>query len=493
MKKQILSFTAAILAAAALGGCSNFLDINPKGRDVPETMAHYNGLFNDNGLMSFTYTRPYSDGSTGMIATTLYHIYMSDELIATEESFETAMGKMEKLAYQWAPDIFVDDAYSAEFGASFQQLYTYNLIADNVMDAADGTPEEKLRLQAEARVSRAYLYMMLSQWFAKPYNAATAATDLALPIVTEANSIATGFERATVERMWEFIITELEEACPDLPEVTKHRLRVYQPAGYMFLGRAYMLTGRFDDAVRAFSKAEAAIAKSDIAIELFDYNQMLSAWGYNPEKPYAWTSGYPYNFAATNNEVVYNKQVSISFTSQWADPTVYLKPELYDLFQPEDHRRKLFADKNPTGTIEYPYMRKLPARSLINEGADLADYYLMYAECLARTGNLTKARELLTTLREHRIEPAAAAIPASVSTQDDLVKFIVEERQREFMCTGHRWFDMRRLWNDPLFQEQKAGYTHSAGGQTFTLTEERLTLRIPPRVMDMNPNWTDNQ
>ena len=83
-------------------------------------------------------------------------------------------------------------------------------------------------------------------------------------------------------------------------------------------------------------------------------------------------------------------------------------------------------------------------------------------------------------------------VPASVTTDDDLVRFIVDERMREYMMTGLRWFDLRRLWNDPLFPDLKSACTHTDGTNVYTLTEERLTYRIPPQVLDFSSDWTDN-
>ena len=487
------NIAAVVFLLLLLTGCSDFLDIKPKGKDIAETIAHYNGLFNNNTMASFNYSRVMPNGSVGMLASNVYSVYMSDEHIADAESF-ARMDKYAQRAYTWNDDLFVDDAYSAEWGACYQHMYVYNVICENVMSAIDGTREEKEAILSEARVSRAYLYMMLVQWFCKPYNEATASTDLGVPIVKVPNSVETSFNRASVKEVYDFIITELEEACPLLQEKAQHRLRIYQPAGYMILGRAYMLTGQYNKAAEAFQKAETAISMSNIDLGLFDYNTMLSSWGYNPAVPHGWTSGYPNNFNTANKEVVYNKQISLlSIVMYVYNPSIYLKPEYYSLFQAGDHRRKFFANMNNLGNTTYPYHRRLGSRTLVNEGAEMPEFYLSYAESLARIGNTAKARQLLTTLREHRMEPGTEAIPQSIINQEDLVRFCVEERLREYMGTGHRWFDMRRLWHDPLFQHLKANYTHTDGTTTYTLTEKRLVMRIPSRVLDFNTTWIDNE
>lgn len=479
---MIKTLPALMLLTVFMCSCSDFLDIKPKGRDVPETVEHYNGLFNNNQFMDL--------GS-------VCYLYMTDEITVTESSFNN-MDILAQRAYRWDAKIFEENTAADEFNRMYNHIYTYNLIAENVMDAEGGTEQEKKALLAEARVLRAYYYMMLAQWFGKPYNESTAAQDLCVPLVIEANSIATDFERNTVAEVYRFVIEELEEACPELQEVTRHRLRVYQPAGYILLGRAYWLMGRYGDAAGAFEKAEKAFSKAEMAIDLFDYNEKVAEWGYYDMMLPSWWGvlggSYPFNYSEENTEVIFNKQVELVYTyTAFMPETIFVKPEFMALYQPEDQRSKFFANTDLMGMVMYPYYYRTMIRSLSNEGADLPDFYLMYAESLARTGNQTKARQLLTTLRQHRIEPTAAAIPETVVSQDDLVRFIVEERTREFLLFGHRWFDMRRLWNDPLFQDMKAGYTHTDGTKTYTLTEARLTYRIPPAVMNFNPGWTNNE
>jgi len=93
---------------------------------------------------------------------------------------------------------------------------------------------------------------------------------------------------------------------------------------------------------------------------------------------------------------------------------------------------------------------------------------------------------------------SVSSVPATVSSQEQLIRFIVDERTREFAGTGHRWMDMRRLSLDPIFAADT--YTHilypatglPAGATTFTLSTPRLTLRIPAKILAQNPGMTDN-
>lgn len=124
---------------------------------------------------------------------------------------------------------------------------------------------------------------------------------------------------------------------------------------------------------------------------------------------------------------------------------------------------------------------------------DLPDLYLMLAECKARGNDEAGARADLLALRRNRMPDDEAEIPASVDSKEELIRFVVEERMREYMMSGMRWFDMRRLWNDPLFRQDKENYTHTDGTTLYRLTEDRITYRIPPRVMLYNKGWKNNK
>ena len=483
MKKiKIAPVILLTISVTLLGGCRDFLDIKPKGRDVAQYIEHYNGLLNSTSCTNFDYNMQTANGT---VASSIPYWPMCGDELITDQSVVGNMSFAEKNAFKWEADIFEPDDYPLEYGGFYQQIYIFNLVANGVMDALDGTQEERRQILAEARVARAYCYMMLAQFFGKPYNEATASTDLCVPLVLEASTGVAAYTRATVKEIYDFLLHELEEACPDLSEYTLHRQRIYRAAGYAILGRAYMLVYDYAKATVAFDQAEALMAKSSIRIELFDYHTEMTDWKASDMWTYGF--GYPTNYTIDNFEIVLNRNVMVSLGGMLSRAKAYIKPEYMALFTEGDLRREFYTLNNGT----YSNYRK-DYRTIHNEGVDLPSFYLMYAECLARTNNVTKARELVSELRRNRFEPGFGAIPSNVTSGEDLIRFIVEERLREYMATGHRWFDMRRLWNDPLFQDLKSNYTHFDGIVTYTLTEDRLVFRIPPSVLIHNQGWKDN-
>jgi pentatricopeptide repeat protein len=160
---------------------------------------------------------------------------------------------------------------------------------------------------------------------------------------------------------------------------------------------------------------------------------------------------------------------------------------ILDLLPNNDRRRFLMVGFNPPALSEGRIVR---TGGYSNTGVSMADMYLMAAESHVRTGNTDKALEYLNELRRHRITPDGF-VELESSNANEVLLWILEDRIREFVATGYRWYDMRRLWDDPvgstLIRKERV-----LDGTTYTLTRERLTVRIPEYIMQFNRHWVQN-
>lgn len=493
---KITKYISLVLAATlmlSIAGCKDFLDVKPRGKEIPRTIEHYDKMFNSTNLTTFQYIKIVGS-LTQQLENTLYNLFMTDEIYATKSSKDNFTYLMNQ-AFGWQENLFSEEDNAVEWALLYQHIYTFNVIANEVMNAEKGTEEQKMRLLSEARANRALRYLILAQYFGKPYNESTAATDPCVPLVTKADMTQTNLKRNSVKEVYDFVISELEEACPYLGESTIHHLRVYKSAGYLFLGKAYLYKGDYENARKALEIALRASKVNTIGTTLYDYNTTISQWGYNAATPYRWTSGFPSNVTGANKEVIYNYQFVISsIASATGQPKLFVKPQYMALYGANDHRSKFFSDKTTTNA-QLEGFRRLSSRTIFSLGAEMPDLYLMLIEAQARSTDpaiQAEARENLEFFRKHRMPAANAKIPANIVTQSDLIRFVIEERSREYLMTGLRWFDMRRLWNDPLFQDYKAKYTHTDGENNYTLTEERLVYKIPPKIMVYHSDWDNN-
>ena len=475
--KQYSIMTILVAAALTLTGCSDFLDEAPRGNAIATTTDDYDKMFNA------------SQNFNLLMFDQFYAQWKSDDLIFTDGSIATITSATSfptsvQAAIKYEDKIYRDDETTPETEQLYKQIYMYNSIANGVMDS-DGDDAKKRQLLAEARVSRAYMHFILAQWFAMPYVEETAATTECLPIITEANTQETNFKKASIADYYQWILTEMEESCPQLEERSEHRMRCYKATGYALLGKVYFYMNKYDKAVEALRTAYSLL-QGDANVYLTDHNTKQAATNYQELGAFSLLSyiQYPYR----DNEVLFCK-CSMGMLQYYPayygmEPADYLKPEVYALYTDNDLRRNTISTKT-TANKAYTYPTATYRGAMQNHGITLPEVYLMLAESEARAGSQDNARKVLKEFRATRMLTGSEDVPADVTTKDDLVKFCIDEERREFAGTGQRFYNVRRLWNDPLFQSQKP-ITHTIGTTTYTMTEQNLMTPLPETILIFN-------
>ncbi len=476
----LLLLTPALLLLTA--GCTkSFLDIKPKGELIAQSVNDYDNLLNNGTLVNV----PASAGPA------MAQIPMGDETVSVDPYFTNTDLRTQRL-FRWDDVVYDPGQDALEMTDLMPQLYTYNKIANEVLDAPDGTLPQKQALKAEALANRAWTYLLLANYYGKPYNPATAATDLCFPIITEADVTATKFDRATVKACYDFMVSDLTAAIPALPKETSSRARMCRSAAEGLLGKVYLFMGRYSDALSQFNTALADLPVN-MPVAFSDLNQTMAvggSLGYNPFiTPLTLLAGVT---GWTNTENLFCRQFLNYWTTLQND--ILLSPAAASLYQPSDQRLKFYGPfAFGGGSFIMPGALRRVGPGTVQFGLMLPDVYLMRAECEARSGDLANANADLTTLRTNRMAPADATV--NINDQDSLIRFVINERTREFAIQGYRWFDMRRLSVDPLFSNTV--YTHqfmSAAGTitTYTLKPERLTMRFAQKIIDQNPGMQNN-
>lgn len=469
----------AIIPAAIMifSGCNDFLDEAPRGNAIAETVDDYEKMFNGSQNFNMLFFEQY------------YALWKSDDLIFTEGSLNTismasSFPTSVEAAIKYEDKIYREDETTPEIEKTCNQIYLYNVIANGIMDA-DGDKTKKKHLLAEARVSRAYMHFLLAQWYVEPYDASTASTLEALPIITSADTQQRSFEKISVEKYYQWIVNEMEESCPDLEERTEHRMRCYKATGYALLGKVYFFMNKYDKALQNL-KVAYRMLQNDPNVYLTDHNIKQAAFKYQEISMSNLLAYVPYPYR--DNEVLFCK-CSTSMHQYYSpyyymEPTDYLKPEIYNLYGENDLRRNMIPTKDARGnSLKYPTATFIGA--MTNIGITLPEVYLMLAECEARTGSQDSAKNILKELRSMRMRKGYEDVPASVIDQNSLIRFCVDEENREFAGTGYRFYTVRRLWNDPLFQDWKP-ITHTIGTKTYTMSESQLKTDLPETLLIFN-------
>ncbi len=479
MERIYKYFGAVMLFAGCVLSFSckkSFLEVIPKGKLVAQNLEDYSQLLNSLDLVNI--------GTTAQVP-------MGDEVAAVDPYFTGSDLKTLRL-FRWDPVIYQPDEDASELAVPLQNIYVFNKVINETPAALNGSDTQKRSVIAEARAMRAWTYFLLINYFGKPYDSTSAISDPGFPIVTEADVTATHFTRATVKEVYDFILSDLVAAKPDLPATTTYRLRMARAAGEGLLGKVYMFMGRFNDALPMLNASITDLGNSTFTIGLYDYNVAFAAGGvFQPISIF----GPTYPTIVNNQENVFGKQASNNWS--FFNNELVLTPQAVSLYGATDLRLGFFSTAALFGP-DYPNgMLRRVGPGTIQYGVIVPELYLLRAECKARLNDLPGAIADLETLRTKRMPAADAAVPGSVASQKlSLLKFVFDERIREFAMMGFRWFDMRRLSVDPLFGSST--YTHTfysetgAVTSTYTLPAERLVLRLPPKILAQNPGMQDN-
>jgi tetratricopeptide (TPR) repeat protein len=494
MKKYIKIASFLILLGTSLVSCSpDFLDVVPQGNQLAVTTNDYDLLMNFRGFYYYE--------AGGAVQAPLW---LGDEISANGADLNTNNVLSQRL-FRWDDVIYQpsDDTFSMnrDLISGLGNIYTCNKVINEVMSSAEGTDEKKKSLRAEAMATRAFETFFMTNLYTKPYTAATASTDLGFPVITTADATLKSFERGTVQQTYDFIISDLTKAIADLPLQNTIRTRMSKPAAEGLLGKVYLFMGKYTEALPLLNQAFADLQASSTAPRLYDYNVEFGTGGSFLPIDYYSGPNAPGNNRNDLTESILSKVCYNAYSGN--GPGINgstISNETAALYASSDLRLNLYSptyqygDANPYGRL-----RKYAAQ-YTRFGLELSELYLLRAECKARLNDLTGAIEDVETLRKNRMPVGDATVPSNIAgNQVALIKFILEERIREFANEGYRWFDMRRLSVDPnaeiaaTVKTTHISYDDSNVATTYNLRPERLTLRFPIAYINANPGMENNQ
>ncbi|HWV66294.1 RagB/SusD family nutrient uptake outer membrane protein [Chitinophaga sp.] len=476
MKKLHLYIIASILI---LSGCTKFLDIKPKDKFIPVTVADYENMLNSGTVVNFG---------------DYFWDLLSDDAFLPEGE----PGNLYSKQQLWGRKIYTFNTTPYEQGTNdymwsegYKRIFYYNSIINNIMDATEGTEANKKSVRAEALLGRAMEHLQLVNVYAQHYDAATAATEAGIPIALIAD-INAKFVRNTVKEVYDQVLSDANAAIADLP--VKHKLtkfRASKAGGYALLARTYLFMG---DYANARKNADLALGLQNELANMNDYKIIIPGPFPNvPGQPLGWTD---IPDAQLNTETIVARHFLRPFG---LGMDVCASPELSALFTNDDKRWTLYYADGWPPAPPFNYMSRYQVKIFLrgdfySNYLNVPEMYLVRAECLARENNLTAALADINKLRLNRITPAAykAFTPADFNNDGEKVlRFVLEERRRELAFTGMRVIDLKRLNKETRFRKT---VTHVAEGKTYELLpgSNNYLRQLWPNATVFNPDWPLN-
>lgn len=438
--KKIIQLCAVSLVLLTLGSCKKYLDIEPVGRIIPNTTEDFRALIT-------TAYAGFPEHKSLLAART-------DEL--TGNSSDYYFNDYRDI-YKWS------DSSPDAITLPFQYLGFYNTIfyANEVIAEVEtkaGKSAETAQLKGEGYLLRAYSHFELLNLYAKPYQAATAASDRGIAIATKMD-LEQNYKPATVEAVYSQILADINEGQKLLNVVNFDAGKNYRfttRAAWALKARVYEFRGEW---AKALDAAQNALQLNN---ELEDLNAAGSKL----------PNHYLSKESIMSMEKPFNNSVSKAF---------FISAHLLSRYdQVNDLRFKMYFSKSGSQYISL----KVSANELKTSFRN-AELYLIQSEAALQTGNTDLAVQSLNALKAKRLKPAyfeTEKMRIQGLDKAALLAEIVNERERELAQEGHRWYDLRRYGQPAL--------THTLDGVDYVLknNDPRYTLPFPKAAVANNPN-----
>ena len=449
---SIILFALAI----TLASCRKYVEIDQLSIRTLKYTSDFRNTMNNNSVLEGTYSYPILSG---------------DDIEITDATRQNALGDILSNVYSWAPKYTSESQSDADWDKLYKTIYVCNQVLDGVLTSQDGTEAEKQRIYAEALVHRAYTYLILVNTYGKQYNAATASTDLGVPLLTTPN-LYTKLNRTPVAEVYKQILNDLRTSISRLPAVAEYNVRPAKVSSYAIFAKTYLNMRDFNNA--------ALYADSALALQsgLLDLKTYETAPGTIPVR-------------LLNPEILFSKISNVVYTA------TSLSSDLLTSLGATDLRYKLFSDVRSkfgnqfstsfTGRASTKYLLN---EFVINNGPTVPEMMLLKAQCLSRSGKTADAMILVNNLRVKRFT-TANYVPLTAASANDALRIVVEEKRREFFGTGMRWFDQKRLNLDSDFATTK---NRSLKGVSYTLQPNSNLYLYPigDKYILLNPELQQN-
>ncbi len=468
--------TLFLICSVQFIGCKKYLEEEPRRQASVQTADQLEAIINNNTIFvnpnNHNPHLAYSTDDTEILTAT----YLASPTIFSIDNLLHYIFDSNQIPTATS-DVFWNREYS--------KILHANMVLEN-LPKVSGTPQQKIQLEADARMIRAFSYWMLASTYCLPWSEANAG-ELGLPL-KNSTDYDEAVNRATLGETFKLIESELlsvlnlanEEVDPKMP------WRASKRAAQGMLSRLYLEMNMLDKSLE-YSNA----ALSTTTAQLVDYNTLKAG---NPQiLPPA--PGFRLDYSELNDwgapQFLYWKEFLYTrfyySSSQWQMPSSALLA-LYD--QANDQRFIWFMI--PNGNRRFLIASPVTYRyTIFNDGRYLpigptvSEMLLNKAEAHARRGELAEALSAVNMLRSKRLK---GNITITASSAQEALKKILEERRRE-MPFNMRWNDIRRFSvnNDPsddvtvshTFFEINNRIVNTTATQTYILSPGSRRFAVP--------------
>jgi starch-binding outer membrane protein, SusD/RagB family len=485
MKKRFLTALTAFTILSFSVSCDDFVDTTPKYQQ--DSGNYFNSETDYNQALIGVYD---------ILQSSYVNVLLGE--IASDNTFAGGESATDVPGFQQ-----VDQMSHTPVNPNLKNVWDWMFAgvsrANYIMEYQDKTDfEGREKIIAQTRFLRAYFHFELVKWFG------------GIPLKGDARFVVgdeTSIPRSTPAEVYASIEADLLYAIENMETGTQEQGRVTKGAAQALLGKAYLYQGKYQQAADVLEQ----LIQSGSYTLVSNYNAIFENAGENgPESvfevQYTDQEGAGFGclqcsegnvavgFNGPRNFVgpLYDSGYSFNIPTQ----------EAYDMFEPGDGRRDVailnidaFATANPGTTFGVGYQhtgffnkKYIPRQGDLNLGDSkltnpnnyrairYADVLLMAAEAYNKVGNDEKARMYVNMVRARAFGDNNHNFTAGGAALGDL---IFDERRRELVGEGHRFFDLVRTGKGTLIPNFTANKN-----EVFPIPYEEIQFS--------NGNWEQN-
>lgn len=359
--------------------------------------------------------------------------------------------------------------------------------ANNVISAIEenGITDSNKSMYGQALALRGYCYFMLARVFGPTYVGNGSAA--CVPLYTKAT--LEGKPRATVNEVYTQIVDDLNKAIINLNGFTRiNKEKVDKSIAQAFLAEVSLEMGNYSQAATMANSARQSFTQPTEA---------------------QWKDGF-YDLNS-NPDIMWGGIITAETTSFVAsffahfdntDPNGYagglgiyksIDRRLYDAIPATDYRKSVYQASNNAAPYNLPMYANTKFRDQsVGNGGDYvymraSEMYYIEAEALARLGNESQAKSILsniTILRNPNYTVTASG--------NALIDEIILQKRIELWGEGCAWFDMKRLGIGLLRNYTGTNHNLLVGRINIPAGDPRFTFQIPQAEILANPDVTQN-
>lgn len=476
---------AALLTITAATGCKKLLELEPKVGTLVTPLVFASNEQAESAMIG-VYTKlinganpNLSSGDKGfaMGATSLVFALNADEyqygrtdLLSLYKIYTSKLNKEEN-----------GSVSAILWNSAYDCIYGCNAILEGI-DASTAQPftqAMRTQLKGESKFLRAFSYFNLVNMFG----------DLPLALTIDFN-VTRSLSRSSVDKVYEQIIADLEDAIAMLPEEypskSGGRVRVNKAVAKSLLARVSLYR---KDYVQALQMANEVIGETGKYWLEADLNNAFTTQSHEAIWQLQHSTVISPRYSATPEGATL-----LGVSAETANLAFFITPQLLNVFEAGDQRKENWIATNTYDNItrQVPYKYKKGEASQGAGSPDenstpirLSELLLIRAEALLLGPSADKNAALDDVNEIRNRAGLTTPLPYSLSN-DEVLQAIMHERQVElFGEWGHRFFDLKRTG-------KAAAVLSAIPAKQPWLGDYQLLFPLPPDEITRNPNLNQN-